>query len=151
MSSIGEYFPSNIRAELAANNLKPGAVIRIPVDDTIPPKIKFLVLISKDSTELCFATIFINSEINMNVLNTNELQNLQIELKKEECPYLDNDSYADCSKLSERNVDEVTKFIEKYPSAHKGQLSEAQFECVISNIKTASTITNKLRKKYGLI
>ncbi len=150
MSSFGEMFPADLRKKLAADNLKQGAIIRVPVNDTNPPKTKYLVIINADAENVCFATIFLNSDINVNVLNTVELQNLQVWIKSADCSFMERDSYADCSKLSERSFREVTSYIETYPQAHRGQLPDDYLSQIINKITAAPTITNAQKKKFGL-
>jgi hypothetical protein len=150
MSSLGEKFPQAIRAELAKANLVPGAVIRIPVNDTTPPKIKYLVVISVDPDKFYFSTIFVNTEVNPNVFNTVELQNLQHYIEVKNCPFVETNCYADCSKIKERSHAEVTAYITKYPDAHLGQLPEDDFNKIRALLTNASTIPPFFRKKYGL-
>jgi hypothetical protein len=47
--------------------LKIGTVLRYFVKDTIPPKIKRLIIVGIDDELITTATIFINTEINPNI------------------------------------------------------------------------------------
>lgn len=147
---LGDALPAEWRENLAKENIKSGAVIRIAVPDTTPPKIKFLLIVGLEDGKALLATVFINTEINPNVFNTPELQKLQLELTKLKCPYLGHDSYADCSKIRERNYIDILELIKKTPSSHLGQLNEDDFQKVKSLIKTSKTISIRLKKKYNL-
>lgn len=150
MSVLGDAFPPEWRENLANENLKVGAVIKLKVPDTTPPKIKRLVVVGIDNTKVLLATIFINTEININVLNTPELQNLQYELTKTNCPYLDYNSFADCSKIRERNYSDILDFIKKNPGSHLGQLLDEDLSKVKALIKSARTIPVRLKKQFNL-
>lgn len=150
MSSLGDAFPPDWRENLAKENLKRGAVIRIAVPDTTPPKIKILIVVGIEDGNALLATVFINTDINPNVFNTIELQKLQLELTKSNCPYLDHNSYADCSKIRERSYTDILEVIKKNPSSHLGELNEEDFKRVKALIKSSKTISVRLKKKYGL-
>lgn len=72
--SLSDSFPENFRKEFARRDLKIGSVIRVYVQDTIPPKEKRFILVGQSYDKLIFATIFINSEINPNVFLTQILK-----------------------------------------------------------------------------
>lgn len=73
MSSFGDIFPFGFRSKFARTNLKVGSIIKLLVLDTIPPKTKYLIIVGLDKENISFATVFINSVVNINVLNTPEL------------------------------------------------------------------------------
>jgi hypothetical protein len=150
MSSLGEFFPEDYREKLALENLKKGAVIRVEVLDTVPPKIKRLIIVGIDESKTPIATIFINSEINPYVLATQELQKLQHRLESSRCPFLDHDSFADCSKIKERMYSEIFELIKDQPSAHMGELSQEDWDLIKNLLKSSRTIPIRIKKKYGL-
>ena len=76
-----------------------GKVIRIFTEDTIPPKVKYCIIVGSSSDEI--ATIFINSDIRPQALGP-ELQGLQYPLSEKDLKCLTHDSYADCSEIASR-------------------------------------------------
>lgn len=150
MGIFGKLIPKDIKLKLIEKVLVPGSVLRIPVGDTKPPKIKYIVLIAIDENSATYATIFINTDINMNILNTDELLNLQIELTPANCPAVEHNCYADCSRLSERPTTHVVGLVEKNADSHRGQLSKEHFDEVLSKLKSASTIIPIQKKKFNL-
>lgn len=147
---ISDSFPDELKKEFAERNLKIGSVIRVYVQDTIPPKEKRLILVGRSYDRLLFATIFINSEINPNVFFTQDIKDLNLELKTSGRPYLDHDSYADCSNIKKRNADWLLKAISNDPSRVIGEVSAEDLERIRMKIKSARTITPALKKTFGL-
>lgn len=60
MQNFSDFFPDELKEQIANNNLKVGAVLRIPVSFTTPPKVKRLVIVGF----IALASVLINSEIN---------------------------------------------------------------------------------------
>lgn len=137
MSSLGDAFPDDLRENFANENLKVGAVIKVAVPDTTPPKIKILIVVGIESGKALLATVFVNTDINPNVLNTPELQKLQFALKLDNCPYLSYDSFADCSKMRERNYQDIFNLIKESPSRHLGRLNDDDLKRILALIKSA--------------
>ncbi len=65
-------------------------------------------------------------------------------------PYLSHDSFADCSKVYEKDFDEILKVLENDASSLLGELSADDLRLVRQTIKTARTISVRVKKKYGL-
>lgn len=151
MNSLGSLFPGEWRENLAAENLKVGAVIRIAVPDTTPPKIKIMIIAGMDGDRVAVATVFINSEINPGVINTAELQKLQMLLTVANCPFLNHDSYADCSALKARSLTDIRDLIKKNPSFHLGHLTESDLKKLLALIKSSRTIPIRLKKQFRLL
>lgn len=150
MNSLGNLLPEEWRDKLADENLKVGAVIRVTVPDTTPPKIKILIIAGIDGEKVALATVFVNSEVNPNVINTEELQKLQMPLATINCPYLDHDSYADCSALKSRSLAEIHNLIRNNPACHLGHLTEPDLTKLLLLLKSAKTIPVRLKKQFRL-
>ena len=150
MTALGDIFPDEWKEKLANENLKIGAVIRITVPDTTPPKIKRLVIVGIGDSKEKLISIFINSDINPSILNTPELQQLQHKLEKEKCPFLDHASYADCSKVKERDYSEIHKLLKGDTSTHLGQLNNEDLKAIKALLKSAKTIPVRTKKAYSL-
>lgn len=148
--SLSDSFPENFRNEFAQRNLKIGSVIRVYVEDTNPPKEKRFILVGQSFDKLMFATIFINSEINPNVFPNKELRDLNLKLIASERPYLDHDSYADCSNIKKRDASWLLSVIGDDPTKVIGELTEADLGEIRLRIKSARTITPTIKKTFGL-
>jgi hypothetical protein len=79
--AIGQFFPKSERKKFADRALKIGAVLKMVVPDTKPPKPKRFIVVGLSRNSVLVATIYINTEINPNLFPTQDLRNLHFELK----------------------------------------------------------------------
>jgi len=142
MQNFSDFSPDELKEQLANNNLKVGTVLRIPVSFTTPPKVKRLVVVGFDSENIALASVLTNSEINPNKFPTQKMKDLHLELDGNNRDYLDHTSYVDCSQIRE------TMLMED-PAICIGELDTADLTNVVDKIKTAYTISNNVKKKFG--
>jgi hypothetical protein len=88
--------------------------------------------------------------VNANIFYNNALKNLHIELKAEDRPCLDYDSFADCSQIQKRRTDWLLAMIRNDPSKVLGELNEDDLKLLKAKIKSAPTITPAMKKTFGL-
>ena len=150
MSTIGDLFPKEWNDDLAKQRLTPGAVLKLFVHDTTPPKVKMFVITGLAYDKITIATVYINSEINPNVYTTEELKKLHIPLIADDRNIVAYDSFINCSSLFEKNMAVFLAHLQADPNAHLGYLTEAEFKQVRATIKAARTISAETKKKYGL-
>ncbi len=151
MPLLGDSFPEEDRRKFAEQNLKAGSVLRALVTETNPPKIKRFIVVSLSADKIMLATLFINSQINLNMFTTEELKRLQVRLEKTaERSYIDFDSFADCSKIYEREVSAVIESIIKDTGMLLGQIGPADLDVLKQTVRSARTVSLSLKKKYGL-
>ena len=150
MNSLGSYFPDDIRRQLAITNLRIGSVLRMHVLDTTPPKIKRLIVVGMDPESIMLVTVFINSEINPSIISSTKLQELQYPLESQSLPFLDHNSYADCSKVREREYAAMLEALTQDPSIHLEHLPEDHLRAIRKTISKSKTISLRIKKKYGL-
>lgn len=150
MSSLGSFFPDDMRRKLANENLKIGSILRLMVTDTVPPKIKRLIVVGMDTEKVMLATVFINTEINPYIFNSKELQELQLPLESQEHDFLDHDSFVDCSKIQERKLAIILEAMTQDPSIHLGLLPDVNLKTIRVAISKSKTIAIRIKKKYGL-
>ena len=90
---LGDAFPEKEREKFSQRNTAIGSVIKIIDYSAKPkPKPKRFMIIAKTSDSIALGTLYINSEININVIRTEHLQNLQIELIADTREYLEHTS-----------------------------------------------------------
>lgn len=150
--SLAEHFPESFRADFSIRNrnLSIGKVLRLNVKDTNPPKIKRFIIVGFTEDNVSLASIYINTEINTLINWSKELQDLHLKFESEGREYLDHTSYIDCTKLIERNCEEIKGIIEKRPESVIGEVSDSDFKLIIDKLKESTTIKGKLKKRYGL-
>ncbi|MFW5759809.1 MAG: hypothetical protein ACOCXH_02375 [Cyclobacteriaceae bacterium] len=131
--------------------IEAGHVLKQFVNDTNPPKVKIYIIIARSSDFGKYATIFINSKININKNPTVELRDLHIPIKPSIRDYIDHDSYIDCSEIRERDYAEIYTAVSENPDLIIGKLDDIDLSEVLDTLKQAKTITLILKKRYGLI
>jgi len=150
MENLGDFFPHKIKKKFAREKLKPGTVLRLFVKDTVPPKIKRLIIIAVDNENYLLATLFINSEINPMLLNSEELIQLQFKIDSNKFDFIKHDSYVDCSKLKPRNIEQLSELIIKDPKTVIGEVDEVTLRKIKKIVKKARTIPVGLKKQFRL-
>lgn len=148
--SLADYFPENLREEYAQRSIKIGTVLKLFVQDTKPPKIKRFIVIGLSPDGISLATVYINSEININIHWNDELKELQVPFDSSTREYLDEDSFVDCSKFFFKEKNEIEKILTKRPKAIIGELNEDDLNTITEKIKTNKTIKGKIKRKYGI-
>lgn len=98
--SLGDHFPDSHKEQFFEDNVKPGTVLYLHCSFTVPPKEKFLLIVSTDPLIVLF---IINSEISRFVQNSQPHYQAQVLLKQQEHSFLRHDSYLDCSKNHQQN------------------------------------------------
>ena len=135
------------------DRLDVGCVIYEGVEDTTPPKNKYYIIVSRTADTLLLGTVYINTEINTNVFHNKKLQSLHVLIRAENNPFLDYDSFVDCSYIHEKRADRVLQLLEsdnkKY--GYYGNIFSADLSEIVGKIKTAHTISTYFKKKYGFL
>ena len=101
MGSLGDFFPNGMKQEIANFNLEIGSVIKCFTSYTRPPKEKRFVILGINEEGNYVGSVFINTNVNFNIINSQELLELQYPVKNQANDYLDHDSFIDCSELFE--------------------------------------------------
>jgi hypothetical protein len=149
--SLSDYFPEEIQNNYKERALKVGAVLKLFVSDTNPPKEKRFIVVGFTEDKLSLASLYINSEINTNINWSQEKQSLQLEFIPDNREYLDWTSFIDCSEFILRETNEIQKAIEKRPEAIIGEINDADLELIITTVRHSTTINGKYKKRYGII
>jgi hypothetical protein len=148
--SIADLIPEELREGFAERNIQIGSVVKVYVTDTNPPKEKRLILVGVSWDKLHFASVFINTDINPNIFTSQELIDLNYEMKVENCDFLDHDSFADCSKLKGRPASWLHKLVKDDPNRILGMVSEEDLNGIRERIKSARTISKSEKRSFGL-
>jgi hypothetical protein len=132
---LGDSFPENIQRKFADTRIKPGSVVKFEVPDTIPPKIKYFIILGADGDNIMVATVFINSHINPNIFTSEKLKKLHYKLEVVNYNFLEYDSYVDCSDVRERKIENIKNEILNNPAVHQGDLLREDFTNIRKIIK----------------
>jgi hypothetical protein len=123
-----------------------GEVIRIFVYDTNPPKVKYLLIVGSCSQEI--ATVFINSDSPAHL--PPYLRGVHVPIATHNCPFLQHDSFIDCSDIRDRPKDEINKILQKDPGRNHGSIPRNVLSVVMTTLKNSMTIPTDAKIKYGL-
>lgn len=148
--SLSNLFPEEFKEDFAKRNIKIGTVIKVFVTDTHPPKEKRLILVGISYDKLLFASVFINSEVNTNVFNSQELLALNLVLEAKDREYLDHNSHVDCSEIKKRDAKWLYQLVLEKPERVLGEVSEIDLQQIKLRIKSAKTISPATKKTFGL-
>lgn len=145
--TLGDNFPKEYREEYCERHFKPWAVFRLFSEETTPPKIKRFVVAGINEETGQVAILFINTD----PLRNPCLRKEQMLLKLKGRPYLDHDSYLDCSKIYERSIGKIKEIFLKDTSAYLNMMSEMDISEAKAVIRMSRIISLKTKEKYDLI
>jgi len=150
--SLGDSFPEQFKEGFSERNTKIGSVIKITDLDSKPePKEKRFIIIAETSDNYALGALYVNSEINVNVLRTEKLRRLQVEFSANSRSYLEWDSWIYCSKIKPFSKEAITEFLKQNPEKHLGEISDEDLRLLLAIVKGAATLDFTQRKKWGLI
>ncbi len=147
--SLGDFFPDDLKNQFAKRNIDLGSVILIKIPDFSVNYDKYIILVSKDDVEEDIAYVVINSEANPNVAYNAYLKSLHIKIDKANNPFLEKDSFVDCSKLREFPIKTVVEFLTNNPERAVGNVSPDVLKSIHITITKATTIEPYIKKKFG--
>tara|TARA_R110002124_G_scaffold50201_1_gene146369 strand:- start:793 stop:1242 length:450 start_codon:yes stop_codon:yes gene_type:complete len=147
--SLGDFFPDDLKNQFAKRNIDLGSAILIKIPDFTVNYDKYIIVVAKDNAEEDIAYVVINSEANPNVAYNSYLKSLHLKIDKANNPFLEKDSFVDCSKVREFSIDTVVEFLKKNPERAVGNVSSSDLKSIHITITTATTIEPYIKKKYG--
>lgn len=151
MGNLGDFFPNDVKENSIINLLIPGSVIKLLAKETKPkPKKKRFIVIGKDNNNNFIGVVYINSEINFNVINNPELLRLQHKIEKSDNDFLDWESSVDCSKIVILSYELVKKEMLEDISNILGNVKTIDLEKIVELVKSSTNISPKELKSVGL-
>lgn len=150
MGSLADFFPEGMKQDIANFNLEVGNVIKCFTSHTNPPKEKRFVILGVNENGDYVGSVFINTNVNFNIINSQELLDLQYPVKNQPNDYLDHDSFIDCSELFEFDRQTLYELLIKEPERALGKVSSEDLEILFGLVKSSPIIEPKILKKYKL-
>lgn len=151
MGSLGDFFPQGIKQNIANFNLEIGSVVKCFTNHTKPPKEKRFIILGVNDEGNYVGSVFINTNVNFNIINSQELLELQYPVKNQPNDYLDHDSFIDCSELFEFSRQDLFNLLIAEPERALGKVSQKDLETLFRLVKSSPIIEPKMLKKYKLI
>jgi hypothetical protein len=135
-----------------ASDLTIGTVFELFYDtQSKPPKSKISIIVGMTNDKSEFATVFINTTVNMHLLNIPELQALQLEISPgASYPFLKHNSFIDCSQIYTRFPDSCIREINAGSGRILSQLPSAHIQKVIELIKSNESLSRHKTQLYNL-
>ncbi len=149
MSSLMDSLPEEKLKEIISSQIQPGAVFFI--SDQIAQKNKFIVILGIGPNKIMVGTLFVNSEINYNVIRTLDQQQLQFKIKSSDYEFLDHDSYINASLIHKRDFDALLNIIIVKKGRWMGRIIEKDFDNIRSIMAVSPEITTIEKREFGLI
>lgn len=146
---LGDHFPPRFREDFCKKHLIRGAALRAWAEETTPPKIKLFVVWGIEESLNKIAISFFNSEITS--IKQQSLRALQCPLLSKNNSFLTNDSFLDCSRIYEKDLEKVRDLLMKDTEVYLGNISSEDLSVAERIIRNAPTIEIKLKKRYVLI
>jgi len=127
--------------------LTPGSVIKIFTYNTDPPKFKRCIVVGLSDPPTMVAVLYFNTALPSSPF----IQHYQIPFSGEE-EYIDHACYLDCAQLYEESAAWIRRSVaDNKEDPLLGRLPDDLFGKVIAILKDGSTISHKLKKKYGIV
>ena len=130
--------------------LEPGQVLKLRVEDTTPPKIKYLVIVGCTQDEITIATVFINSNVNIYIAYNAVLQAAHLPILAAEHSFLRYDSHVDCTQIAKRPYAAIEQHVNAQPSTIVGRVTPTLLDEILTALRHSTLIKGKDKKKLGL-
>jgi hypothetical protein len=121
--SLGDFFPDDLKNQFAKRNIDLGSAILIKIPAFNISYDKYIIVVAKDSKKEYLAYVVINSEANPNFAYNSYSKSLQLKINKVDNPFLEKDSFVDCSNLREFSISTVVEFLKNNPERAVGNIS----------------------------
>lgn len=126
-----------------------GDIIHIFVNDTKPPKNKFVVILGIDGDKVELLTVFINKSINTNIYKTQYQQGLCYKIYQSDYSFLAFDSFIDLNHTVTRPKNDLDWVLNNRATAKKATLTPDHLKEIRELIHLNRTIKGKDCKKFG--
>ena len=145
--NLGDFFPDDLKAKFAENNIDIGQSILIKIPGFQVNYDKYIVVVALSDTRLAF--VVINSEININLFPTEYLKSLHVPIDAANHPFLDHDSYINCSALDSFERSEIIQYLIAHPEKAVGNVNDDILRKIHYTLSIATTIKRHVKREFG--
>ncbi len=133
--SLANAFPEDLRALSVTRQIVPGSVIKFVarMDDGQEQEKRFVVLAVSDNTMTCV----INSAINPYIAERPHLMQCQVKMSPEQNPFMDHESYIDCSRIRTYAFGSIQKQLITKPEWLLGEINNALRIQILAALKVS--------------
>lgn len=151
MPKLSEQLSANSNSiDVTSHVVAPGDVFKVFDNRTIPPKIKYHIVIGIHEERILLGTVRINSNININVYRDQASQYRCIKIKAEKYDFLSHDSMIDCNHLLTHDLEDVKTYINSHPDVILGDITTEDLEDIKLRMSDAPTITEEEKEIFGI-
>ncbi|WPO89855.1 hypothetical protein [Chryseobacterium sp. HR92] len=111
-------------------------------------KKKYFIVLGEDDHSYLFATFYVNTTINYNFVENQEVEKLHIVLKKAEYPFLKYDSFLNLSEHFPKTKISLEEEFKKDDKCLVYTLTDEQLHYLRKAFKENPIIKGKIKKKY---
>jgi hypothetical protein len=144
---LADALPENLKQVFAERHINAGSVIKIY--DRIAKKEKWHLIVGVSDNKILTASVRINSDLNTNCI-PNSLRTYHLYITKKENPFLDHDSYVDCSKLLIRDTKDFISCIKNNAGNLLGQMPAKKLDHIRATIAICPVIAQKHKAMFKL-
>ena len=151
MIKLGKIL-ADIGNKLTQDNIKIGNVYLLNLNENngITPKDgdstrnKFFIVLGFDNDGNVIGGLVINSNINNKLPST--ITDYQLPITVEQCPFLNHNSFINCSKIIIANRTKITM------QSYRGEISDPELmKLIFDTVKESPTINQKQLETFGII
>ncbi|GHU64992.1 hypothetical protein FACS1894123_10570 [Bacteroidia bacterium] len=131
-----------------------GKILKMPLDESegikllhgVKDRDKYITVIGISTDYASVGSLLINSKVNPTHKNTKELKDCQVQLKREDYPFLKHDSYLDCSSIMKPEIVKVLSIAEDV-----SELTTEDKGIAKKTLLNSQLISPKEKKRYNII
>lgn len=151
MPKLNELLSTNSsQLSTTSFSIAPGDVFKIFDNRTIPPKVKYHIVIGVSEERILLGTVRINSNMNANVYRDQASQYRCIKMKADKYNFLDHDSTIDCNHLLSHDLSAVKTYICSHPDVMLGDITTDDLEDIKLRMLDAPTISEEDKEIFGI-
>ena len=147
--NLGDYFPQHVKDDFAARSIEVGQALFIEIPEFNLPYKKYLIIAAINMHRTILAGVIVNTEINQNIARSKQLQSFHLLIKQADHPFLQYDSYVNCSTLHKRTVEEVGRAISANPAVVVGNVTADMLRKIHAALTDCREISRKDKNEFG--
>jgi hypothetical protein len=145
--TLGDFLPDKLKEGFTDRNLVKGCVLRLYCNNA--EKIKIITYLDLNYDKSLIGFLYINSEINLNLYPTTELQSEHYLLLRENYDFLEKDSFVNCTDFITWPTKKIIDLLDKDIKIHIGCLSEYDYNCIRKKVVSSKVMTPRDKKNFG--
>lgn len=138
---LGDALSPDDKLKYVRQSLVPGRILHLHCDFTIPPKSKFVVLVSVKPVVVLFV---INSEISQWLQARPDLRDRQVTIRQQNHEYLKHDSFLNCTEAARQmEMEDVERQLNEDMSNIKDMITASEREAILYAVKDCRTLSKQ--------